>query len=80
MRAVLRKWGNSAAVRVPAAVMDEAHLTIDQAIDIRVEQGRIVIEPISISEFDLDSLLAGITPENLHEEASFGAPVGREAL
>lgn len=80
MRAVLRKWGNSVAVRVPAAVMEEAHLTIDQAIDIRVEQGRIVIEPISISEFDLDSLLAGITPENRHEEASFGAPVGREAL
>jgi len=25
-------------------------------------------------------LLAGITPENLHAEVDFGAPVGKEAL
>ncbi|MBI1868643.1 MAG: PbsX family transcriptional regulator [Methylocystis sp.] len=80
MRVVVKKWGNSAALRVPAAVMEQAHLTIDQALDMRVEQSRIVIEPLHRPEFDLNSLLAAITPENLHEEASFGAPVGREAL
>lgn len=80
MRATVRKWGNSAAVRVPAAVMEEARLAIDQAVDIRVEQGRIIIEPIAPPEFSLDRMLAEITPENLHEEVSFGPPVGREAL
>jgi antitoxin component of MazEF toxin-antitoxin module len=30
-------------------------------------------------EFDLESLLEGITPENLHGEVSTGCPVGNEA-
>lgn len=80
MRATVKKWGNSAAVRMPAAVMEEARLEIDQAVDIRVELGRVVIEPVAAPEFTLDSLLAGVTHDNLHEEEDFGAPVGREAL
>ena len=41
---------------------------------------RIVIEPLSRPDYRLDDLLSGITPENLHDEVDFGAPVGREAL
>jgi len=63
-----------------AAVMEEARLEIDQAVDIRVEAGRVVIEPLVASEFTLDALLGGVTRDNLHEEEDFGAPVGREAL
>lgn len=80
MRATVKKWGNSAAVRVPGAVMEEARLKIDQQVDVRVEQGRVIIEPIAASEFTLDQLLAGITPENLHKEESFGPAVGRESF
>jgi antitoxin MazE len=47
---------------------------------IREEGGRIVIEPIRTNECDLAQLLACITPENLHAEASFGAPAGKELL
>ncbi len=80
MRATIKKWGNSAAVRMPVAVMEEARLEIDQAVDVRVEEGRIVIEPLVAPEFTLDALLAGVTRDNLHEEEDFDAPVGREAL
>jgi len=80
MRATIRKWGNSAAVRMSAAVMEEARLQIDQPVDVRVEDGRVVIEPLVTPEFTLDALLAGVTRDNLHEEEDFGAPVGREAL
>ncbi|PWB90341.1 PbsX family transcriptional regulator [Methylocystis sp. MitZ-2018] len=80
MRATIRKWGNSAAVRMSAAVMEEARLEIDQTVDVRVEAGRVVIEPLVTPEFTLDALLAGVTRDNLHEEEDFGAPVGREAL
>jgi len=80
MRATVKKWGNSAAVRMPAAVMEEARLEIDQPVEVRVEDGRVVIEPIKAPEFTLDALLAGVTRDNLHEEKSFGPPVGREAL
>jgi antitoxin component of MazEF toxin-antitoxin module len=30
--------------------------------------------------YNLDDLLAGINPENAHEEFSTGVPVGQEAL
>jgi antitoxin MazE len=49
-------------------------------VDVREEGGRIVIEPIQPGEYDLDQLIAAITPENLHGEIDFGPPVGKEAL
>jgi antitoxin MazE len=80
MRATVRKWGNSAAVRMPATVMAEAKLEIDQPVDVRVEDGRIVIEPLAPTDVTLDRLLAGVTADNLHDEQDFGPAVGREAL
>ena len=80
MRTVVKKWGNSASVRIPTAVMEAAHLELDDAVDVREESGRIVIEPAQRKEFALDELVNGITRENLHDEADFGKPVGREAL
>ncbi|WP_423211822.1 AbrB/MazE/SpoVT family DNA-binding domain-containing protein [Paracoccus yeei] len=80
MRAVVKKWGNSASVRIPASVMAAVGLRLDQAVEVREDNGRIVIEPITREEYDLADLLAGITPENIHDEVDFGAPVGNEAL
>ncbi|MYN06009.1 AbrB/MazE/SpoVT family DNA-binding domain-containing protein [Pseudoduganella aquatica] len=78
-RQVLKKWGNSTAVRLPAAVMEAANLAVDQAVDVRAEHGRVIIEaaaPIYL----LDDLLEGITPENRHGEVDTGAPQGKELL
>lgn len=80
MRVVVKKWGHSASVRIPAAIMDAAKLSLDETVDVREEAGRIVIEPVREGEYDLGTLIAGITPENLHAEVSFGAAVGKEAL
>ena len=60
--------GNSASVRIPAAVMKAANLSLDEIVDVREEGGRIVIEPVRPSEYDLAHLLVGITPENLRAE------------
>lgn len=80
MRVTVKKWGNSASVRIPAAVMDAAHLKLDAEVDIREENGRIVIEPFRPRSYDLDALLSGVTAENLHQDSDFGAPVGKEQL
>ncbi|MFD2815831.1 AbrB/MazE/SpoVT family DNA-binding domain-containing protein [Paracoccus aerius] len=72
--------GNSASVRIPASVMAAAGLRLDQAVEVREDKGRVVIEPIAHEEYDLADLLAGITPENIHDQVDFGAPVGNEAL
>lgn len=80
MRTVVKKWGNSASVRIPAAVMQAAHLDLDEAVDVREESGRIVIEPAQRKAYDLAELVKGINRENLYDEADFGRPVGKEAL
>lgn len=79
MRVMVKKWGNSASVRIPASVMAAARLTLDQAVEVREEAGRIVIEPVVETGYDLAALVDGITDENRHEEADFGPARGREA-
>lgn len=80
MRAIVKKWGNSASVRIPAALMDAANLELDDAVEVREEGGRIIIEPVRQKRYDLAKLLAGITPRNLHAESDSGPPVGKEIL
>jgi len=78
MEVIVKKWGNSAAVRIPAAVMTAAHVDLDQSVDVREEQGRIVIEPVRRKAYKLDELLGGICAKNLHQPVDTGAPVGKE--
>jgi len=78
MDVIIKKWGNSAAVRIPASVLAAAHVNLDQAVYVREEQGRIVIEPVRRKAYKLDELLGGITGSNLHQPIDTGAPVGKE--
>jgi antitoxin MazE len=77
---VIRKWGNSPALRLPKAAMDEAAFSIEQKVVLTVTPGRIVIEPSDRVEYDLDELVEGITAKNSHGEVGYGKPVGNEAL
>jgi antitoxin MazE len=80
MRVIIKKWGNSAAVRIPTGIMEAAQLNLDEAVDVLELDGQIVIKPIRTDKPDLTQLLRGITPENLPGEVDFGAPVGKELL
>ncbi|MBV6750172.1 PbsX family transcriptional regulator [Pseudomonas chlororaphis] len=80
MQVTIKKWGNSPSVRIPAAVMKSAKLSLDSVVDVRVENGCVVIEPVYPQEIDLDTLVAGITPDNLHAEVDFDVAVGKEAF
>lgn len=79
MRVHVKKWGNSASVRIPASVMAAASLRVDQAVDVREEGGRVIIEPVAAPSYDLDDLLAKMTPDTFPEDVEFGPPVGDEA-
>lgn len=78
MRVTVKKWGNSASVRIPAALMDAANLELDDAVEVREEGGRIIIEPVRQKRYDLVELIGAITPRNLHGEVDIGPPVGKE--
>ena len=63
MRVFVQKWGNGAALRIPAPALKDAGMQVGQSLELRVEQGRLVIEPATES---LEDLLAKMTPENQH--------------
>jgi len=79
MKAMVRKWGNSAAVRIPASVMQATRLDLDAPVDVREEAGRIVIEPVRKKTYRLNDLLKGITSKNQHKAVDFGTAMGKEA-
>ena len=78
MRVIVKKWGNSASVRIPAPVMAAARLSLDQPVEIREEEGRIVIEPVREASYDIAALVEGITDENRHDAVDVGPAKGRE--
>lgn len=80
METVIRKWGNSPALRLPTSVLKEAGYQLEQKVELIVSRGRIIIQPSEKVEYNLDALVNGINAENAHDEVSFGSPAGNEAL
>jgi antitoxin MazE len=46
MRAAVRKLGNSSGVIIPKSLLDEAGVAAGDAVDLTLEDGRIVLVPI----------------------------------
>jgi antitoxin MazE len=78
MKAAIKKWGNSAAIRLPARILASVHIEIDTEVEITQKQGCIVISPIT-QHYHLDTLLNAITPSNCHDEIDTDNPIGKEA-
>ena len=79
MRVEIQKWGNSLAVRIPKAIAVESKIRQGSAVDLTLERGRVVLNPVQAPEYRLEDLLAGVRKDNLHEEVDTGEAVGREA-
>ena len=77
MRTKVQKWGNSLALRIPKPFADEVGLRPDTAVELSLEEGKLVVSR-SQSSISLDELLEGITPANLHREVNSGSAVGNE--
>ena len=80
MEAVIRKWGNSPALRLSSAILRDAGYQIEQKVELVVSRGRIIIQPSKKVEYALSDLVSGINSKNSHGEVSFGKPVGKELL
>lgn len=77
MKVHLSQWGNSAAVRVPAPTLADVGMHIGQALEMRIEGNRLVLEPAAET---LEELVARITPQNTHvlsfaDDSSHGAEI-----
>ena len=79
MVAIVAKWGNSLAVRIPQNLAKEISLAEGTEIDLGIVDGTLVMKPRSRKRYSLDHLIEGITPENLHAEIESGTAAGNEA-
>jgi antitoxin MazE len=78
MLSSIAKWGNSAALRIPASVLSQANLKAGDCFDLVVNPDQtITLKPIRKHKPKLADLLAAITPENLPDIAD-DAPQGTE--
>jgi antitoxin MazE len=71
------KWGNSHAVRLPKVVLEIAEMRNGDQLEVRVEKGRIALEPAR-PKLTLQDLVDRITAKNLHGEQDWGKRIGRE--
>lgn len=46
MRAAVRRLGNSSGVIIPRSLLAEAGVTVGDAVDMTLEEGRIVLAPV----------------------------------
>ena len=74
----IQKWGNSLGVRIPQTFAVDAHVKAGSTVDISLEKGALIVRPIRRRRYALSALLEEVTSENLHEEVTTGAPLGRE--
>jgi antitoxin MazE len=75
----VQKWGNSLALRLPRAFVQETRLSRGAVVNMTVDEGKIVVEPGVKKKYSLEKLISGITRTNIHDEIKTGGAVGKEA-
>ncbi len=75
----IQRWGNSLALRIPAAFAREIGIESGAEVDLALKDRRLVIKPPARPSYSLDELLEGVTEKNLHAQVDAGAPRGGEA-
>lgn len=78
MECVIRQWGNSAAIRIPAIILQACKLKINDSVVLSEQDGTLTISPAKSKSALLDEMLTKVTPDNLHAEVDSGETVGKE--
>jgi antitoxin MazE len=79
MRTRIAKWGNSLAVRLPRDIAERIRLEVGMPVEIEIEGGALVLRQAE-PRYALAELLAGMTPEAMHEAFDWGPDLGREQI
>lgn len=83
MRSEVKRWGNSAAVRLSSKILEQANLDVSSPISIDVKAGKIVIEAAqkaprrSNLPFSEADLLKGLDAYGAHAD-ELAKPSGSE--
>ena len=74
----IKRWGNSLGVRLPVAVTSEAHLLLDQRVRVEVEDGHVIITPITDIPMTLEQRLEHFDPVRHGGEVMATKAIGAE--
>jgi antitoxin MazE len=77
----ISKWGNSSAIRLPKAVMEELGLKPGQSVQLTVKDGKGILEPVRPRKITLQWILdemKRLGPENEPETVDWGPDRGSE--
>ena len=79
----ISKWGNSSAIRLPKAVLDELGLKPGQTVELTVQDGKGIIEPARQKKITLEWIISEMKrlgPENEPELVEWGPDRGSEII
>jgi len=76
----VQRWGNSLAVRIPAAVARSARFRVGQPVEVSAQDSSVLVRAIGTPKLTLAQKLAAFDPALHGGEAMATRPVGNEAL
>ena len=79
-RLKVQQWGNSPAVRIPAAVARSARFVVGQPVEVSVAEEGVLVKLAGKPKLTLAQKLAAFDPATHGGEAMAGRPIGNEAL
>jgi|WetSurMetagenome_2_1015567.scaffolds.fasta_scaffold963001_1 antitoxin MazE len=71
----VKKWGKGYWVRIHKGLLERMGIQPETPIEIREEQGSIMLPPLPGQKWSLSDLLAKVTPENTHDEINLTCPI-----
>jgi antitoxin MazE len=78
MQTTISKWGNSQALRLPKAVVNQLYIDTGDVVEIDVKDNNIIIKPIK-KKSQLDKLLAKM-PDDYQVNEIFDDTQGIEVI
>ena len=76
----VQQWGNSLAVRIPAAVARSARFVVGQPVELSVGDNGVLVKPAGEPKLTLAQKLAAFDPSCHSGEAMVVRPVGKEVV
>jgi len=76
----VQRWGNSQGLRLNKQVLEEAHISVGDEVDLAVRDGVITLVPVKRVRggHDLKELVARMPKDFEPQEVEWGDAVGRE--
>ncbi len=74
----VQQWGNSLAVRIPAAIARSAHFTVGQAVEVSLHEAGVVVQRVGAPRLSLTQKLEAFDPVKHGGEAMATGRVGVE--